>query len=112
MRFCDKVIVDGEIRYSCPTSQPFRQIDGLWRNSQVIGSITQLVYCDIRGESKLGWEKICDTLLRNMKLSNFPLAASACLGYLVLLAKATNVSTFYNSAAQDATAFAIQVHEA
>ncbi|EUC27356.1 hypothetical protein COCCADRAFT_111926 [Bipolaris zeicola 26-R-13] len=43
-----------------------------------------------------------------MKLSSYLLATSACLEYLVPRAGATNVSTSYNSAAQDATAFAIQ----
>ncbi|EUC51003.1 hypothetical protein COCMIDRAFT_21406 [Bipolaris oryzae ATCC 44560] len=66
-------------------------------------------YCNIRSESKILQKKICDKLLgNNMKFSNYLLATGACLEYLVPLAKATNVSISYNSAAQDATAFAIQ----
>jgi hypothetical protein len=59
---------------------------------------------ELYGKKKVGTTK-------TMKLTNYLFATGAYLSYVVPLAGAANVPICHGNATQDATAFAIQVHD-
>ena len=99
--------------YRRPTFWAFRQFCGLLRNeakSQVLLGVEKSRQ-HITNQGKFASRKIDEALLRKMKLTNYLVATGTCSAYLIPLARAANISVSHDIAAQDATAFAIQVND-